>query len=151
MVGFESGSQRILDMFEKETTVEQNLRAAEICKEYGVKVWANIMFGAPTETRLEVMDTVRMVWKIKPDHLSTSFFTPTPGSGIAKELENKGLIMVDPFNSSCRTPNEAKLKDTDYEWLNRAIQMAREGGSEAKLLALGQLPGRSQGSTCMSH
>lgn len=151
MIGFESGNQRILDLFEKETTVEENLKAAEICRAAGVKIWANIMFGAPTETRAEVLDTVRMVWRIKPDHLSTSFFTPTPGSNIAKEVEQKGLIMVDPFNSSCRTPNEAKLKDLDYDWLNKAIRMAHDGGTETALLALGQAPGRSQESACVSH
>lgn len=136
MVGFESGSQRILDLFEKETTVEENLKAAEICREYGVKIWANIMFGAPTETRNEVLETVRMVWKIKPDHLSTSFFTPTPGSHMAAEVERKGLAIVDPFNSSCRTPNEAKLKGVDYEWLTRAIALAHEGGPEERLVGL---------------
>lgn len=151
MIGFESGNQRILDLFEKETTVEENLRAAEICRTAGVKIWANIMFGAPTETRAEVLDTVRMVWRIKPDHLSTSFFTPTPGSNIAKEVEQKGLIMVDPFNGSCRTPNEAKLKDLDYDWLNKAIRMAHDGGTEAALLTLGQAPGKAQESACASH
>lgn len=151
MVGFESGSQRILDLFEKETTVEQNLKAAELCKEYGIKVWANIMFGAPGETRAESMDTVRMVWKIKPDHLSTSFFTPTPGSGMAAELDRHGLIMVDPYSGSCRTPNEAKLKDVDYQWLNRAIALAHEGGSEQKLFALGQLPSHGKEAVCTSH
>lgn len=151
MVGFESGSQRILDLFEKETTVEENLKAAAICKEYGIKVWANMMFGAPGETRAETMETVRLAWKIKPDHLSTSFFTPTPGSGMAAELDRQGLIMVDPYNGSCRTPNEAKVKDVDYEWLNRAIALAQEGGSEDRLFALGQLPSHGKGMVCASH
>ena len=151
MIGFESGSQRILDLFEKETTVEENLKAAAICKEYGIKVWANIMFGAPTETRAEVMETVRMVWKIKPDHFSSSYFTPTPGSGMAEEVEKKGLTMVDPFNGSNRTPNEAKMKDTDYEWLTKAIALAYDGGSEERLIALGQLPTRPQETSCASH
>src|SRR5439155_849997 len=62
MIGFESGSQRILDLFEKGTTVEQNLRAAEICRRHGVKVWANIMFGAPSETKAEAaMERVALV------------------------------------------------------------------------------------------
>lgn len=150
MIGFESGNQRILDLFEKETTVEENVQAAAICKEYGVKIWANIMFGAPTETRAEAMDTVRMVWKIKPQHLSTSFFTPTPGSGIAEELERKGLTMVNSFTGSCRTPNEAKLKDVDYDWLNQVIRLAHEDGPEEKLVALGRLPMTRMERTCAS-
>jgi hypothetical protein len=97
------------------------------------------------------MDTIRMVWRIRPDHLSTSFFTPTPGSNIAKDVERKGLTMVDPFNSSCRTPNEAKLKDLDYDWLNKAMRLAHAGGTEAALVALGRLPMKTQESACMSR
>lgn len=137
MIGFESGSQRILDLFEKETTVEENIRAAQICQEYGVRIWANIMFGNPTETKAEVLDTVRMIWKIRPDTLSISFFTPTPGSRIAQEIEKKELAMVDSYHGSCRSPNQAKLKDVDYAWLTKAAAMAHEGGSEEKLFALG--------------
>lgn len=143
MIGFESGSQRVLDLFEKETTVEENLKAAAICREAGVRIWANIMFGAPGETRSETEDTVRMVWTIKPDHLSTSFFTPTAGSGMAAELEQQGLIMVDPYNGSCRTPNEAKVKHVDYDWLTKAMALAHQGGPESQLIALGGVsPGR---------
>ena len=90
-------------------------------------------------------------WKIKPDHLSSSYFTPTPGSGMAEEVEKKGLTMVDPFNGSNRTPNEAKMKDTDYEWLTKAIALAYDGGSEERLIALGQLPTRMQETSCVSH
>lgn len=151
MIGFESGSQRILDLFQKETTVEENLQAAKICKEYGVKIWANVMFGAPTETPAEVLETVRMVWKIKPDHFSSSYFTPTPGSGMAEEVEKKGLTIVDPFNGSCRTPNEAKMKDIDYEWLNKAIALAYHGGTEEQLVALVQHPSRGKETVCTSH
>ncbi|HJT18926.1 MAG TPA: radical SAM protein [Nitrospira sp.] len=150
MIGFESGSQRILDLFQKETTVEENLQAARICKEYGVKIWANVMFGAPTETPADVVETVRMVWKIQPDHLSSSYFTPTPGSGMAEEVEKKGLTIVDPFNGSCRTPNEAKMKDIDYEWLNKAIALAYEGGSEERLLALIRLSAQAKETSCAS-
>jgi radical SAM superfamily enzyme YgiQ (UPF0313 family) len=110
-----------------------------------------MMFGAPTETREEVMETVRLVWKIKPDHLSASFFTPTPGSGMAKEVEQKGLTMVDPYTSSCRTPTAAKVKDVDYEWLTKAIALAYEGGNDERLIALNASPVTSQESPCASH
>ncbi len=151
MIGFESGSQRILDLFEKETTVEENLKAAEICKTYGVKIWANMMFGAPGETREETLETVRLVWKIKPTHLSTSFFTPTPGSGMAADLEQRGLIMVDPYNGSCRSPNEAKTKNTDYEWLTKAIALAHREPNEERLAALAALPSPFQEAPCVSR
>ena len=137
MIGFESGNQRILDMFEKGTSVAQNLRSAEICRTYGVKVWANIMFGAPTETRAEVLDTVRMVWKIDPDHFSPSFFTPTPGSGMFEVVARQDLAIVDDFKGSARTPNEAKIRGVDYAWLNRVVALAYDGGPPEALYTLG--------------
>lgn len=137
MIGFESGNQRILDMFEKGTTVEQNLKSAEICRKYGVKVWANIMFGGPTETKEEVLDTVRMAWKIKPDHFSPSFFTPTPGSGMFEVVALQDLAIVDDFKGSSRTPNEAKIRGVDYAWLNQAVALAANGGPPEALYALG--------------
>ncbi|TMB43922.1 MAG: B12-binding domain-containing radical SAM protein [Deltaproteobacteria bacterium] len=136
MIGFESGSQRILDLFEKGTTVEQNLRAAEICRQHGVKVWANIMFGAPSETKAEALETVRMVWKIGPEHFSPSFFTPTPGSGMFDVVERQDLAVVDDFRGSCRSPDEAKIRGVDYAWLTRAIALAAAGGPEGALATL---------------
>ncbi|HZR84470.1 MAG TPA: radical SAM protein [Candidatus Binatia bacterium] len=144
MIGFESGSQRILDLFQKETTVEENVRAADICRRHGVRIWANVMFGAPTETRAEVIDTVRMVWRIQPDHLSASYFTPTPGSDIAGEVERMGLAIVDPYEGSCRTPNQGKIAGVDYGWLAAAIALAQSGGSESDLAALAAAPGRGR-------
>jgi radical SAM superfamily enzyme YgiQ (UPF0313 family) len=145
MIGFESGSQRILDMFQKETTVEENLRSAEICRRYGVKVWANVMFGNPTETRQEVLASVRMVWRIKPDLFSPSFFTPTPGSGMFDIVESQDLAIVDDFRGSCRSPTEAKIRGVDYEWLSRAVALARDGGSEQAVRAIGfEDPGADQ-------
>jgi hypothetical protein len=43
------------------------------------------------------------------------------------------------------------MKDTDYEWLTKAIALAYDGGSEERLIALGQLPTRMQETSCVSH
>ena len=136
MIGFESGSQRILDLFEKGTTVEQNLRAAELCRRHGVRVWANIIFGAPGETKAEALETVRMVRRIAPDHFSPSFFTPTPGSGMFDVVERHDLAVVDDFRGACRTPNEAKIRGIDYAWLARAIAAAAPATPESALATL---------------
>lgn len=51
IIGFESGSDRVLKFLRKGCTRQQNLEAAHICKELGIKIWANYMLGLPTETR----------------------------------------------------------------------------------------------------
>jgi radical SAM superfamily enzyme YgiQ (UPF0313 family) len=98
-------------------------------------VWANIIFGAPGETKAEALETVRMVRRIAPDHFSPSFFTPTPGSGMFDVVERHDLGVVDDFRGSCRTPNEAN-RGIDYAWLARAIAVAAPGTPESALATL---------------
>jgi anaerobic magnesium-protoporphyrin IX monomethyl ester cyclase len=61
VIGMESGSQRLLDLIKKGTTVEQNIKAAEMCRKYGIKVFATYMYGLPTETKEEALETARMI------------------------------------------------------------------------------------------
>lgn len=120
-IGFESGNQRVLDFLRKGTKVEQNYRAAEVCRKYGIKIWANYMMGIPTETEEEVMDTVRMIQAIKPDHYSPAFFTPHPGSDLFKYCEEHALSLIKSHDSYRRNATEAKIKGVDYEFLEKAL------------------------------
>ena len=120
-IGFESGNQRILNFLRKGTRTEHNYRAAEICRKYGIKIWANYMLGIPTETKEEVMDTVRMLKTIKPDHYSPAFFTPHPGSDLFTYCEKNDLSLVKSHDSYRRNATEKKIKGIDYEFLHRAL------------------------------
>lgn len=120
-IGFESGNQRVLNFLRKGTKVEHNFRAAEICRKYGVKIWANYMLGIPTETKEEVMDTVNMIKTIKPDHYSPAFYTPHPGSDLFKYCEEHGLSLIKSHDSYRRNATEAKIKGIDYKFLYQAL------------------------------
>jgi radical SAM superfamily enzyme YgiQ (UPF0313 family) len=120
-IGFESGNQRVLDFLRKGTKVEQNYQATEICRKYGIKIWANYMMGIPTETKEEVMDTVRMIQAIKPDHYSPAFFTPHPGSDLFKYCEEHDLSLIKSHDSYRRNATEAKIKGVDYKFLEKAL------------------------------
>ncbi len=120
-IGFESGNQRILNFLRKGTKVEHNYEAAEICRKYGIKIWANYMIGVPTETKEEVMDTVRMIKTIKPDHYSPAFFTPHPGSDLFEYCEEHNLSLVKNHDSYRRNATECKIKGIDYEFLHNAL------------------------------
>ena len=120
-IGFESGNQRVLNFLRKGTKVEQNYRAAEICRKVGVKIWANYMMGIPTETKEEVLDTVKMIQAIKPDHYSPAFFTPHPGSDLFKYCEEHDLSLIKSSDSYRRNAAEAKIKGVDYKFLDQAV------------------------------
>ncbi len=121
LIGFESGSQRVLNFIRKGTTVEQNLEAARICRKLGIKIWANYMLGLPTETEEEVMDTVRMMKRIDPDYYSPAFYTPHPGSDLFTYCQEHDLSLVVDHDSYRRNPTELKIKGHDYEFLKNAL------------------------------
>ncbi|RPI79602.1 MAG: radical SAM protein [Desulfobacteraceae bacterium] len=120
-IGFESGNQRILNFLRKGIKVEQNYRAAELCRKHKIKIWANYMLGLPTETKDEIMDTVKMIRTIKPDHYSPAFFTPHPGSDLFNYCEEHGLSLIKNHDSYRRNATECKIKGVDYEFLFWAL------------------------------
>jgi radical SAM superfamily enzyme YgiQ (UPF0313 family) len=121
-VGFESGSDRVLKFIRKGTTVEQNLEAARICRKYGITIWANYMMGIPTETKEEVMETVRMMKDIDPDYYSPAFFTPHPGTDLYDFVVEHDLSRITDYDSYRRNPTEPKIRGQDYEFLKWAMQ-----------------------------
>jgi radical SAM superfamily enzyme YgiQ (UPF0313 family) len=120
-IGFESGNDRVLSFIRKGTTVEQNLKAARICRKYDIKIWANYMLGLPTETKEEVMDTVRMMKEIDPDYYSPAFFTPHPGTDLYNYAVQHNLSRITNYDSYRRNPTEPKIKGQDYEFLKWAM------------------------------
>lgn len=125
-IGFESGNQRILNLLRKGTTPERNRQAAQICRKNGLVVWANYMLGMPTETREEVMDTVRMIREIDPDYYSPAFFTPHPGTDLYDYCLEQGLSLITDYDSYRRNPTEAKIKGQDYEFLKWASELSQK-------------------------
>jgi anaerobic magnesium-protoporphyrin IX monomethyl ester cyclase len=123
MIGFESGSDRVLQYIRKGVTVEENLRAAKICRAAGVKIFANYMFGLPTETEAEMRETVRMIRAIRPERCSPSVFTPAPGSHLYDECRKEQLILVSSSTGYRRDAliGGAKIKGVDYATVHRMV------------------------------
>ena len=121
-IGFESGSDRVLKFIRKGTTREVNIRAARICRRYGIKIWANYMLGIPTETKEEVLETISMLKEIDPDYYSPSFYTPHPGSDLYDYCIEHDLSLITSHDQYRRNPTEVKIKGQDYEFLKWALE-----------------------------
>lgn len=80
LVGFESGSPRMLHNMQKRATVEDNTRCIEIAKRHGLKVKAAMSIGHPGES----IETIKLTrdWLLQacPDAVDVSIVTPYPGS-----------------------------------------------------------------------
>lgn len=78
--GFESGNQRMLNYINKNTTIEQNIKAIEQCKKYKIFVDGSFMIGLPTETEAEMNETIDFIKKYKPDSVDIKIYKPFPST-----------------------------------------------------------------------
>ncbi len=135
-IGFESGSDRVLKILNKECTAEDNTFAIDLLNRIGddleregrtpAKFWANIMLGIPGETRADAYDTIRMLWRMKRVLPSISYYAPYPGSALGYQLiaEGKSLMSKENYH---RFPKDEKLRGIDYKFYNRLLAGKYDG------------------------
>lgn len=120
-VGFESGSQKTLDVINKRTTVAQNYKAAKMLREAGLQVHANIIVGLPGENMEDLNKTKLFMKKIKADWIGFGEFVPLPGSKLFDELLGQGRVTKEKTEKLERF-NFTKL---DYEIFDKFIRNVR--------------------------
>jgi len=119
-VGFESGSQRILDLMKKGTTVDQNLEAGEIIHKFGSKIYGNYMIGLPWEKNEDMQATWDMSKEINAEMPSWAFFAPYPGNELGEKCISEGLSMLNK-NTYDRCPHTVKCKNVDYAFIEKLM------------------------------
>jgi len=108
--GIESGSQRILDYYRKDITVEKIVETFELCHRVGVHPSASIMMGAPMETREDLEKTYELVKIIKPFTWHVHVTTPICGSYLYEQaLEDKRLNIEKGYGGFAPTGNMYRL------------------------------------------
>ena len=80
LVGFESGSPRILDNINKRASLEDNTRCVEIGRKHGIEIKALMSIGHPGESFETIKDTKYWLNEIKPDEFDVTIITVIPGS-----------------------------------------------------------------------
>ncbi len=95
--GLEVASDRILNLMNKGTTIAQVARVARFFSECGVKVHAYLMYGFPTQTEQEVIDSLEVVRQMFANGiLSSGFwhrFMVTAHSPIGRTPEKFGALV----------------------------------------------------------
>lgn len=90
LIGFESGSERILVNIEKRATRQDNTDAMNIAHKHGLKVKALMSLGHPGESHGTVNETLAWLRETKPDDLDVTVITPYPGSPYWDEAVDLG-------------------------------------------------------------
>lgn len=92
--GVESGSQKILDLMKKKTTVEENYSAIMNTYNAGIYSQSNFVFGHFGENKDTVRETVRFIAKTNKtkENYQIFFLAVYPGTAVYDYALQKGLI-----------------------------------------------------------
>lgn len=92
--GMESSSQNVLDIMHKNTTVDQNIRAAEIVRKVGIGIGLNFIWGNIGDTEESLKNNVRLIKKYNHyDYVRTIRpVTPYPGCELYYKAIELGLL-----------------------------------------------------------
>jgi anaerobic magnesium-protoporphyrin IX monomethyl ester cyclase len=88
-LGTEAAAQMKLDLFNKETTIEQNKTAIRLLRDADIFVEAQFIVGMENETAETLEETYQMAWDWQPDLANWAMYTPWPFSQLFQELGEK--------------------------------------------------------------
>lgn len=91
-VGIESGSQRMLDAFHKQLTVEKIKEKMNILKKTKIKTTGFFLLGYPSETEKSLIETIEFAKALPIQRAQFNNFMPLPGSEIYNTLKREGLL-----------------------------------------------------------
>lgn len=89
-LGIESGSQRILNLYNKQTNLAQIKTAVEKLRKNNIRTRGYFILGAPTETIKDIKQTIKFAAGLNLDEAAFSILTPFPGTHIYKIAKSRG-------------------------------------------------------------
>ncbi|MCX5694711.1 MAG: radical SAM protein [Candidatus Omnitrophica bacterium] len=93
--GIESVNQRILDLMGKKTSIEQIRLVVKETKKLGLDVRGYFLFGFPTETKEDVLETINFSKELKLTDATFSLFVPLPGTKAYEMVKDEPEFMKD--------------------------------------------------------
>ncbi len=88
-LGTEAASQMNLNIFRKQTTIEQNKRAIQLLQQNGMVAEAQFIMGMENETPQTIEETFRMALDWNPDMANWTMYTPWPFAELFEELGDR--------------------------------------------------------------
>lgn len=95
IVGYESGSQQILNNIKKGVTLDQMKHFSLDAKKAGLMVHGDFIIGLPGETRDTIKETRELIKELKPDILQVLIPQPIPGTELYKWYKENGYLLID--------------------------------------------------------
>jgi anaerobic magnesium-protoporphyrin IX monomethyl ester cyclase len=88
-LGTEAAAQLKLDLFNKETKVEENKEAIRLLREADIFTEAQFIVGLDNETAETLEETYQMAWDWQPDLANWAMYTPWPFTPLFQEIRDQ--------------------------------------------------------------
>lgn len=122
-LGIEAGTDEIMEMHRKGTTVELAREAVDVAKAAGISTVAYFMLGAPTETKAQIEQTINFAQELNADFTHFSIVTLYPGTELYNQALESGLLKKDVWREFAKYPNSDFLLPLWEEGFSRSELM----------------------------
>jgi hopanoid biosynthesis associated radical SAM protein HpnJ len=92
LVGYESGSQTILNNVKKGVRLDVARRFTEDARRLDIKIHGTFILGLPGETRETIRATTRFATEIDPHTIQVSIAAPYPGTALHRQARENGWL-----------------------------------------------------------
>ena len=116
LVGYETGSQKILVNIKKGVRIEAARRFTADCHKLGITIHGTFVLGLPGETRETIEETVRFAQEINPHTLQVSLAAAYPGTALYRQASENGWLRNGP--DSLVTGNGVQVSSLEYPHLS---------------------------------
>lgn len=100
LVGYESGSQQILNNIRKGIKLSWAREFTKNCKKLGIVTHGTFILGLPEETPQTIEETIRFACEIDPDTIQVSLAAPYPGTELYRQAQEKGWLIKENLVSN---------------------------------------------------
>ncbi len=102
--GVEAGTEKILKVLNKGITLEQAGETIALTRKIGIETLAYFMIGSPTETRADILQTIRFALELNPDFTHITILCPFPGTEIYARGLREGVFPRDHWREFAANP-----------------------------------------------
>ncbi|MBN2208254.1 MAG: cobalamin-dependent protein [Candidatus Coatesbacteria bacterium] len=107
--GVEAGTQKVLDVLRKGITPEMARNAVALTKRIGIQTYTYFMLGSPTETKQDILATIKLMKELDTDYAHVSITTPFPATDLYRLALREKVIGYDVWQEFASDPKAGFL------------------------------------------
>ena len=118
--GVESASRRLRrDVLKRDFATAQTEEVFRTCRALGLRSFAYNILANPTETRQEMVDTLCLNARLRPNGLRVSLGYPYPGTAYHRIADELGLIRADAHANNYLWESPLAWSPADKLWIDK--------------------------------